>query len=138
MLLVSSTANSASLPRWCHSHPNIIVAEISHTCLTYNIYKRVLENVFILFRSWVIDKPGFCECEKTWSFIFWLITQDINKTSKFDWIPVNIRTEKISRFLEQDGPHFEFDSGSFNYYMPKERSSRASRIRNLGTRFLCT
>ena len=23
---------------------------------------------FILFRSWVIDKPGFCECAETKSF----------------------------------------------------------------------
>ena len=33
----------------------------------------------ILLRSWVIDKPGFCECVETRSFLFLQITQDLNK-----------------------------------------------------------
>ena len=45
------------------------------------------------------------------------------KTSKFDWTFNDIRIEKISRFLEYHGPHFEFHSRSFNYSMPKEESS---------------
>ena len=47
----------------------------------------------------------------------------LTKTSKFDWTPNDIRIEKISRFLEQHGTHFEFDSRTFNYSMPKEGSS---------------
>ena len=35
----------------------------------------------------------------------------------------NIRIEKISRFLEQHGPHFEYNSRSFRYCMPKAGSS---------------
>ena len=52
------------------------------------------------------------------------------KTSKFDWTLDNIRIEKISRFLEQHGLHFEFDSRSFNYRMPKEGSSGVIGERN--------
>ena len=33
-----------------------------------NIYKRVFGTSFILFRSWVIDKPGFCKCVEIRSF----------------------------------------------------------------------
>ena len=35
----------------------------------------------------------------------------------------DIRKEKILRFLERHGPHFEFHSRSFNYSMSKEGSS---------------
>ena len=49
--------------------------------------------------------------------------QFLLKTSKFDWKHDHIRTEKISRFLEQHGPHSSFNSSSFNYSMPKEGSS---------------
>ena len=34
----------------------------------------------------------------------------VSETSKFDWTSDNIRIQKISRFLEKHGPHFEFDS----------------------------
>ena len=46
-----------------------------------------------------------------------------HKISKFDWTLGNIRIEKISRIVELHGSHFEFDSRSFNYAMPKEESS---------------
>ena len=45
------------------------------------------------------------------------------KTNKSDWTLDKIRTEKISRFLQQHGPHFEFDAKSFIYSVPKEESS---------------
>ena len=38
-------------------------------------------------------------------------------------MPDDIRIEKISRFLGLYWPHFEFDSRSFNYSMPKQGSS---------------
>ena len=44
------------------------------------------------------------------------------KTSKFDQMPDDIRIENISRLFEQHGPHVEFDSKLFNYYMPKVNS----------------
>ena len=52
------------------------------------------------------------------------------KTSKFDWTPDDVRIEKISRFLEWHGSHFELHSRSFNYYMPKKESSGVLRERN--------
>ena len=52
-----------------------------------------------------------------------LLTYLNKETSKFEWTPDNIRIEKISRFLEQHKPHFEFDSRSFNFSMPKEISN---------------
>ena len=52
--------------------------------------------------------------------------------SKFDWTLDNIRTEKISRSLEQHGPHFEFDSRSFNYAIPQEKNSGV-----IGEKILC-
>ena len=42
----------------------------------------------------------------------------------------DIRIEKLSRFPEKHGPHFEFDSRPFNYSMPKEGSSGVIRERN--------
>lgn len=45
------------------------------------------------------------------------------KTSKFDWTPYEIRLAKISRFFEYHGPHFEFDTRSFNYSVSKVGSS---------------
>ena len=51
------------------------------------------------------------------------------KTNQFDWTLDGIR-EKISRFLEQHGPHFEFDSMSFYYSMSKEESSGVIGERN--------
>ena len=42
------------------------------------------------------------------------------KCLKSDWAINNIRIEKISRFLEY---HFEFESKSFNNFMPKDGSS---------------
>ena len=54
------------------------------------------------------------------------------KTSKFDWTVDNIRTKKISRFLEQHGLHFEFDSRSFNCSNPKEGSSGV-----IGEKIIC-
>ena len=47
-----------------------------------NVYKRVLGIFFILFGSWIIDKPGFCECVESRSFLFWQITQFLNKILK--------------------------------------------------------
>ena len=41
----------------------------------------------------------------------------LDKTSKFDRMPNNIKIVKILRFLEYHGLHFEFDSSSFNYSM---------------------
>ena len=46
-----------------------------------------------------------------------------SKKSKFAWTPDGVRTEKFSRFLEQHGPHLEFDSRSFNYSIAKEGSN---------------
>ena len=40
------------------------------------------------------------------------------------------RIEKISRFLEYHKPHFESNSRSFNYSMPKEKSSGVIGERN--------
>ena len=41
-----------------------------YTCVRLtNVYKRVCGIFLILFRSWVIDKPGFCECVETRSFL---------------------------------------------------------------------
>ena len=54
----------------------------------------------------------------------------LTKTSKFDWTPDGIRIEKVTRFLEQHGPHLEFDSQSFNYSMLKEGSSGVTGKRN--------
>ena len=34
--------------------------------------------------------------------------------------------EKISKFLKQHGPHFDFDSGSFTYSVPKSMSEEGS------------
>ena len=33
-----------------------------------NVYKKLFRNSLTLFRSWVIDKPGFGECVETRSF----------------------------------------------------------------------
>ena len=44
------------------------------------------------------------------------------KKNEFDRTHDDIKIEKISRFLEQQGPHFEFGSRSFNYSMPKEEA----------------
>ena len=52
------------------------------------------------------------------------------ETSKFDWMLDYIRKERISRFLEQHWPHFEFDSRSFNYSMPKEGKNGVIGERN--------
>lgn len=45
-------------------------------------------------------------------------------------MPDKIRANKISIFLEQRGPDFEFNSRSLNYYMPKKGSSGALVERN--------
>ena len=37
---------------------------------------------FILFKSRVIDKPCFCECVQTRSFLFWQITQNSKQNKK--------------------------------------------------------
>ena len=62
-------------------------------------------------------------------FIF-LLSPTAFEMSKFDWTLDDNRIENISRFLEQHGPHFEFDSWSFNYYMPKEGSCDVIGERN--------
>ena len=36
----------------------------------------------VLFRSWVIDKPVFCERVETRSFLSWQVTQHLNKIKK--------------------------------------------------------
>ena len=54
------------------------------------------------------------------------------KTSNFYWTLDNIRTEKISNFLEKHGPHFEFDSRSFNYSVSKGGNSGV-----IGEKILC-
>ena len=54
----------------------------------------------------------------------------LKKKNEFDRTHDDIKKEKISRFLEQQGPHFEFGSRSFNYSMPKEGSSRVTGERN--------
>ena len=51
------------------------------------------------------------------SIILFPITK--NKQANY-WTSDDIRVEMISIFLEQHGPHLEFDSTSFNYSMPKE------------------
>ena len=52
------------------------------------------------------------------------------ETSKFDWTLDDVRIETISRFLEQHGPHFKLNPKSFNYSLPKERSSGITVERN--------
>ena len=46
-----------------------------------------------------------------------------NKPSKSGWTPDNIRTEKISRILEQHGLHLEFDSTPSNFSISKEQGN---------------
>ena len=38
-------------------------------------------------------------------------------------MPDDIRKEKISRFLEEHGSYFKFNSRSYNYSLPKVGSS---------------
>ena len=56
------------------------------TTTQFNIFsslpmsRKVYSGFFkILFRSWIIDKPGFGECVETRSFLIWQIIQDLNK-----------------------------------------------------------
>ena len=57
----------------------IFVAEISYTFLTYQCLQKGTRDFSILFISWVIGKPGFCEWLETRSFLFWHKTQDVNR-----------------------------------------------------------
>ena len=53
----------------------IIFAEIWSSFPLNNVYKRVFRILFMLFRSWVIDKNGICECVEASSFLYEQITQ---------------------------------------------------------------
>ena len=50
--------------------------------------------------------------------------------TEFDQTLNNVKIEKISIFLEQHEPRFEFYSKSCNYFIPKQENSRVIGERN--------
>ena len=87
--IVKSENNLKNIRKSPNNILNIILSKILFYTLKdarrfrlTNAYKKVFGIFFILFRSWVIDKPGFCECVEIKFFFFFFFLANSSKQTK--------------------------------------------------------
>ena len=78
----------------------IFSAEILHTFATNQCVQKGVQDSFIFFRTWFIDKSGSCKCVKP-SLLFWKITQDLNKMKQISNTLFNtlLSTKRVQKLL---------------------------------------
>ena len=91
--------------------------------LLTNVYKRVCGIFLILFRSWVVDKPGFCKFVETRYFLI-LANNSSSKQNKKSPTQVFQFFRQSNWFLEWDGI-LHYLSSTPNY---KESQSAKSKF----------